>query len=244
MPVTITQKEDVEQFEVERQRLAKRYGLDAKSISADYIAERIEYEELTGSIRKRLQNSIRLNFLQAVAIIPLVGAVLYLATQKTHVVPFVVAEHNGRVTGIGAAVRGPDDLTEATRQQLLREWIENARSVLSDWEAQKVLIEKVMRQTSGAGNRFMTNWYTDQRPDKRAKNEHVTVHIANVLPVSRQTYEVEWVEDTFNADGEQTSTARWKGWFRTNIDPARDLTAAAQNPVGFAVTEISWSKIQ
>jgi type IV secretion system protein TrbF len=243
MPLAITE-EQIEQFAAERQRLSQRYGLDSNSISADYIAGRIEYEELTGSIRKRLQNSIRLNFLEAAAIVPLVGAVLYLATQKTHVVPFVVAEHNGRVAAVGAAVRGPDDLTEATRQQLLRDWIEDARSVLSDWEAQKVLIEKVIRQTSGSTSRFMSNWYTEQRPDKRAKNEHVTVHIANVLPVSRQTYEVEWVEDTFNADGEQTGTARWKGWFRTNIDPAKDLTAAAQNPVGFAVTEVSWSKVQ
>ncbi len=63
-------------------------------------------------------------------------------------VPYVAAvDKLGNVQSLGVAVKGPDSVTEVIKEQQLDEWIRNARMVISDWQAQRLLIQQVMSRT-------------------------------------------------------------------------------------------------
>ena len=244
MEATVDRQERIDK---ERARLSKKYGLNPSGITADYLAGKIEWEEANGTLKTRLTNYQRFLLLSLIGNILLAGGIIH-SSQQTHVVPYVAAvDKLGNVQSLGVAVKGPDSVTEVIKEQQLDEWIRNARMVISDWQAQRLLIQQVMSRTSdnpAGASGLMKAWYTANRPDERAKNSTVTVTINNTLRVSLQTYEVEWTETSFNTDGEKSGEEHWKGVFRVAITPAATADAAGRNPLGFYVTEIHWSKVQ
>lgn len=246
--VTKTQPTFPEKVEAERRRLAEKHSLPIGSITTDYVAGRLEYEERTGPLRTRLSNQIKINA-GLVVVLLILSTGLVVSRQKNHLIPYVaVLDTDGHLLGVGTHAKAADPSFESgAKVDLLKRWLTQVRTVITEWDTMRPMIESTLNRTSdepGGAHTFLKNWYTQTRPDQQARDGNTTsVVLNNPLQLGPNTYELEWTE-TQQSHGQVVGTSRWKGMFRVAMRPPASLDDGNDNPLGFAVTEIHWSKLQ
>ena len=214
------------------------------AIHNPYIAARREWDERYGDLVTRARNWRTVAFLCALIALVASGGIVWLST-KSRVVPFVVAiDHLGRPVASGIA-----DETSATDDRLKRasvlNWVENVRTVTTDGIAQRKAIDHVYAQIANGSHAqaFISDYYRNDPPQKRAETETVAVEVNTVLPTSDRTYEVDWIETSRDLYGTVKSTDRWKGSFTIALNPPADERLARINPLGIYIIQASWSKV-
>ncbi len=209
-----------------------------------YIAARREWDERYGSLITRERNWRRMAFLSGLVALVAVGGVIRLS-MRSHVVPFVVA-----VDSLGKTIAaGPAEETTPQDDRLKRAtvftWVDDLRTVTTDGVAQRKAIDRVYAHiASGAhAQAFVSEFYRNDPPQKRAATETVSVEVRSVLPTSERSYEVEWTETSRDLYGAVKTQERWKASLIVAINPPRDERQARVNPLGMYVTNLSWGKV-
>jgi type IV secretion system protein VirB5 len=164
---------------------------------------------------------------------------------RSHVIPFVVAMDSlGRTLAAG-----PADQASSTDDRLKRatlfSWVEDLRTVTTDGVAQRKAIDRVYCHIAGGSQAqaFISEFYRNDPPQKRAQSETVSVEVRSVLPTSNRTLEVEWVETTRDLYGAVKSQDHWKSSFTIVINPPSEERVARMNPLGIYITNASWGKV-
>ena len=209
-----------------------------------YLAARREWDERYGHLLTRERNWRRMALICALTTLAAIGGIVRLSV-RSHVVPFVVA-----MDSLGRTVAaGPADQTSTTDDRLKRatlfSWVESLRVVTSDGIAQRKAIDRVYAHVA-SGNQaqtFISEFYRNDPPQKRALSETVSVEVKSVLPTSERTFEVEWAETTRDLYGAIKSQDRWKAALTIAINPPADERMTRINPLGIYVTNASWSKV-
>jgi type IV secretory pathway TrbF-like protein len=151
--------------------------------------------------------------------------------------------------GLGVPAKGADAFNEGVRIELLKQWIGNTRTVLQNWEAQKVFVEWALHHTSDQPHHAFTklqNWYSEHSPLERGKQGSITVTVNSPLRMTDRSnvYQVNWTETNYDPNGTKIGETRWTGIFSLTLTPPKSLEQAAGNPAGFFMTEFNWSAIQ
>jgi type IV secretion system protein VirB5 len=166
-------------------------------------------------------------------------------TARSHVVPFVVLiDSLGRPVASGLAEQtsvGDDRL----RRAVIQDWIENVRMVTTDGIAQRRAIDRVYAHiaTGTSAQAFISDFYRDDPPFKRAQTDTVSAEVKSVLPTSDRTFEVDWIETLRDLYGNVKSSDHWKGSFTIAVNAPTEERQARVNPLGLYVTAASWSKV-
>ena len=166
-------------------------------------------------------------------------------TAKSHVIPFVVLiDSLGRPVASGLAEQtsvGDDRLRRAVIQQ----WIENVRMVTTDGIAQRRAIDRVYAHIASgtSAQAFISDFYRNDPPFKRAQTDTVAVEVKSVLPTSDRTFEVDWVETSRDLYGNVKSTDHRKGSFTIALNAPTEERQARVNPLGVYVTAASWARV-
>jgi type IV secretion system protein TrbF len=208
-----------------------------------YLAARREWDERYGEFITRARNWRTVALLCAlIALVATAGVVLLSA--RSRVIPFVVLiDSLGRPLASGLA-----DQTsigdERLRRAIIQDWIENVRMVTTDGIAQRRAIDRVYAQIASgtSAQAFISDFYRNDPPFKRAQTGTVSVEVKSVLPTSDRTFEVDWIETSRDLYGTVNSTDHWKGTFTSALNPPTDERQARINPLGLYVTAASWSK--
>jgi type IV secretion system protein VirB5 len=131
------------------------------------------------------------------------------------------------------------------KRSILFTWIENLRTVTTDGVAQRKAIDRVYAHiASGAQSQaFVSEFYRNDPPQKRAQNETISVEVRSVLPTSDRTFELEWREITRDLYGAVKGQDHWKASVTIAINPPKDERLARINPLGIYVTNASWAKV-
>src|SRR5215472_602818 len=168
-----------------------------------YLAARKEWDERYGEFITRARNwRVAALMSVLVALVATVGVVWL--TTRSHVIPFVVLiDSLGRPVASGLAEQtsvGDDRL----RRAVIQDWIENVRLVTTDGIAQRRAIDRVYAHIASgtSAQAFISEFYRNDPPFKRAQTDTVAVEVKSVLPTSDRTFEVDWVEtsrDLFGA---------------------------------------------
>jgi type IV secretion system protein VirB5 len=164
---------------------------------------------------------------------------------RSRVIPFVVlVDSLGRPIASGLAEQasvGDDRL----RRAVIQAWIENVRLVTTDGIAQRRAIDHVYAYIASGTNAqaFISDFYRDDPPFKRAQTGTVSVEVKTVLPTSDRTFEVDWVETARDLFGGVKSTDHWKGSFMIALNSPTEERQARINPLGLYVTAASWAKV-
>ncbi len=217
-------------------------GPDGPS-SAVHQAARRDWNELHGVYHTQARTWRLIAFGSlAVSLIAVGGAAW--DHQSNHAVPYVVAvNHLGDALAISRAdVAAPAD-PRLIRAQLAR-WVANVRSVYIDVAAEKRVIgEAYSMVDSGAGGaQALNDWFAAHDPFARAKDELVAVAVESVLPLSGNTWRVEWREETRTRAGSPESTLAWQATVTIAINPPSDDAAILANPAGLYVESFSWAQ--
>ena len=213
--------------------------------SAVYVAARKEWNEQVGSIAAQ-RDSWRLTALASlgIALVAVVGAVWIGAQNR--VVPYVVqTDKLGDALAISRADIAPPADPRLIRAQLAR-WVADVRSVYSDVAAERRVITEAytMLDRNGPAAQTLNDWFSQNDPFQRAKADLVGVQVQSVLPLSGNTWRMEWREEKRGRDGMLESQLQWQATVTVSINPPTDDAAILVNPTGLYVESFNWSQRQ
>lgn len=213
--------------------------------SAIYMLARAEWNERYGSYIAQ-RDAWRMAALAALGVAALaVGGFIY-DRSRSHVVPYIVeVDKLGDALAIARADVATPIAPNIIRAQLAR-WIVEVRSVYMDVAAQRHVIQDAyaMIDRNGAAYQAANEWFADHDPFKRASGELVGVQVESVLPISSNTWRIEWREEKRSRDGTLLSRQPWQAVATINIVPPTTEAAILVNPTGLFVEAFSWTPRQ
>jgi len=213
--------------------------------SETYLAARAEWNERYGSYIQQARAWRLAALLSMVVAAGAVGGGVYIGSQS-RIVPFVV-----EVNQLGDALAAqradvaatPD--TRLIRAQLAR-WIDDVRTVYLDVNAERAVVTEaygmVDRQSSAYES--LNEYFRTHDPFQRAQDETIITHVSSVLPISTNTWRVEWSEESHKRDGSLNGTSTWRATVTVTINPPSDSNTILINPTGLYVQQFGWGKTQ
>jgi type IV secretion system protein VirB5 len=204
-----------------------------------YLNARREWDERYGDALARAKNWRMAAFASlAIAGVAVLG-ITYIGAQSK-IKPFVVA-----IDKIGNPIAMAQPVTGGAINQRIVEaqvanWLWNARSVLSDHAAQKILIDRVYTMLGSDAAGYLNQYYSAHPPFGYVAN----VTITSVLPISGNTYQINWDEATVK-NGQPQPVQHWKANITTARDPklADNPRVMLDNPLGLFIKNITWTPV-
>ena len=231
-------------FVLRRQRTEPSPNSRTVELHNPYLAARREWDERYGEFITRARNWRTMAAISGLVALLATSGMVWLSA-RSHVVPFVVlVDSLGRPIASGVAEQasvGDDRL----RRAVIQDWIENLRMVTTDGIAQRRAIDHVYAHVASGTNAqaFVSDFYRNDPPFKKAQTDTVSVEVKSVLPTSDRTFEVDWIETSRDLYGGVKSTDHWKGSFTVALNAPTDERQARINPLGLYVTAASWAKV-
>jgi len=111
------------------------------------------------------------------------------------------------------------------------------------------MLNSLLAHARGAADRFLDAYYHSDdfahNPFKIAEKQTVSVQIDSILQVSSHSYQVRWDEISHDLNGVVIGTpTQWEAVLQTQVTPPNSDDAIVSNPLGFYVTQISWTQQQ
>lgn len=222
--------------------MMKEKGEEKAAPESPYLSARREWNERYGDyIQAAHQWRLAAMGATAVALIA-VGGVVALSMQST-VVPYVV-ELNGHSEVV--AVRRADVLAQPNANQIraaLRSWVMGARAVYTDPAAMKNLIDQTYAETlpDSPAYQKLAEFHKGNNPYQRAANETVSVEVLVAVPVSDNSWQIEWRETTRQVGGKLIRTEDWQATVTVAISPPTTAEQIMLNPLGLYVRQFDWT---
>lgn len=79
-------------------------------------------------------------------------------------------------------------------------------------------------------------------PFERAKTETVIVDVRSVLPISSDSWRIEWREETRSRDGTRTASHDYQATVTVAFNPPRDEATIRVNPMGLYINSFNWAE--
>lgn len=208
-----------------------------------YLAARREWNERYGDYIRSASNW-RLAAIASLAVAIISSGGLVAVALQAVVVPYAV-ELNGAHEVV--RVQRADVLARPDANQLraaLRNWVIGARTVYSDPAAVRNLIDATYALTAPDSPAYqdLAGWHKTNNPYQRAAaSETVGVDVRVAVPVSADTWQVEWTETTKQPNGKGTVVQDWQGTFTVLLSPPQDAQQIMLNPLGLYVRQFAWT---
>ena len=216
-----------------------------------YVQARREWDERYADLVLGKRNwQIAAGGLLAVSLI-LASGIVWLAT-RSRFIPYVV-----EVDKLGYALTVPQpltptavpDVTARMERYEVAAFVRHARSVSSDHQVEQQMLNSLLAHARGAADRFLDAYYHSDdfahNPFKIAEKQTVSVQIDSILQVSSHSYQVRWAEISHDLNGVVIGTpTHWEAVLQTQVTPPDSDDAIVSNPLGFYVTQISWTQQQ
>ena len=173
----------------------------------------------------------------------LAGNVIQASREK--VVPYVVAVDK---LGTALAVKRADvaaPTPTAVIQAELANLIVNWRTVTADLDLQARMVDRLSGFTRGAAKGVLTEWFEKNNPVIRARSGRlVSVNVKGVpLPVSQNSWRIEWQETTRNHVGVTVEVVQYEATMTVITQPPRTDAEILRNPGGVYITELSFGTV-
>lgn len=221
---------------------------DTKDTSSPYLTARRTWNEQVGSIVTAKQTWQVIALLSMISTLASVGGLITLSTQSKYI-PYVIAVDNlGRVYSMGQAVptaRADPKVIKAT----IAKFVENSRQVTADIALERKAIMDLYAHLSkgSAAMNKMNELMNDEEhnPLSRAKTVTVDVQISSVLQQSQTSWEVDWMETSYDREGTFKGREHMRGLLTVALETVE--TSSEQqilnNPLGIYIKDFSWAKV-
>ena len=216
----------------------------AKGGGNPYLDGRQEWLERYGSYISRAAQWRMAAFLCLLLTgISLFGNVMQASQVKT--VPYIIEVdklgHAAAVARADTAGVTPERLIQAEIAACIVNW----RTVTADIELQKKMIKRLSFFMAGSAKGVLREWYELNNPYEIAKSgKLVHVEVKGLpLPVSRNSFRVEWVETVRSHAGVTLDTHSYEATATIQINPPTSDAVLLRNPGGVYITAISAGKV-
>lgn len=167
---------------------------------------------------------------------------LYQSTQ-VKLVPYIV-----EVDRLGTAVSAgfPQQIEYADARVVratLGNFVSNFRSVTPDAVVQKQYIDRTyaLLRTSDPATEKINAWFRGNSPFDRAVTMTVAIEVTNIVPLSNQSYQVDWTEFQRDRQGKELGTRRYRGIATVTLTPPQDEAVIRFNPIGLYLRDFEWT---
>ncbi|MBE7564306.1 type IV secretion system protein [Acidithiobacillus sp. HP-6] len=206
-----------------------------------YLKARREWDERYGDQVTRAHNWRKAAFSAfGVAALAVLG-IAYIGAQSK-IQPYVVSiDSMGNPIAIAQPSTG-GAVSERIVEAQVANWVWEWRSFLPDPKVQKQMSQRVYALIGTDVAAELNPWYEKAWVKNAGKT--VEVHISSVLPVAKNTYQVNWVE-THYQNGQSLGQSYWKANVIVGFD--KKLTASPQvlitNPLGLYIKSLTWTAV-
>jgi type IV secretion system protein TrbF len=175
--------------------------------------------------------------------ISLTGNVMQASQVKT--VPYIIeVDKLGKSSVVARADRAsatPQRLIQAEIAACISSW----RTVTADVELQQKMIERLSFFMAGSAKGVLREWYEVNNPYEIAKSgKLVHVQIKGLpLPVSSDSYRVEWVETVRSHAGVLLDSHTYEATVTIQVNPPTVDAVLLRNPGGVYITSLSAGKV-
>ena len=186
----------------------------------------------------------RLTGVLALLVAALSSAAMVMMATQSQVIPYVV-----RVDKLGTAI--PVDRADIAEKpdravitaQLAR-WVTAARSVWVDAGAQRGLVKEAYAMINARADSFgqFNDYMRANDPFQRAQTETVSVDVRSILPISADSWRLEWREDARRRDGQQIASREYTATVTVAFNPPRDEATIRINPMGLYINSFAWAE--
>ena len=179
-----------------------------------------------------------------------VAGVIYFASQN-HFIPYVVRVDNLERVSFDEVMKPVRNNDPRIINLMISDFVTASRTVVFDGQMQAKLIDSVyakMLKTDPAYQK-MTDLYMPRDPSQSVMeltkkiSRNVTVYA--ILPITDQTYSVEWNEVTRDTTGKRISDLIYKGTVQIKFldNQKASFESVMKNPIGLYVIDFSYQKI-
>ena len=207
-----------------------------------FLRARAEWDDRYAHLARGKRNWQRITAALLVTLLVATLALAWLASQS-RVTPYVVeVDRHGQAVALGPATP-LEEADERFLRFVLSLYVHDLRSLLADSAAQKEVYDRAYAHTRPPATEFLSQYFHAHNPFERATKERVAVQVRSILPLSEDSWQVQWTEATHNLSGRHLNTASWQAVLRVEVDPPESTDTLLVNPLGLYVTEIHWTRI-
>jgi type IV secretion system protein VirB5 len=124
----------------------------------------------------------------------------------------------------------------------IEQFIINARTIISDPQAEKTLLNKVYAYSADNTLTFLRDYYEKNNPLVLSTQYTILVSNINPMKLSPNTWQITWEETKQNTSGGLMEKSRWMAMLTYRMGDVNPKFIT-DNPFGIYVTEVSWSQV-
>ena len=185
------------------------------------------------------------------ATIILAAGMVWLSARSRYVPYVVVTDRLGQAITIPAPLTPASMPVVAARMERfeVEAFIRDARSVSSDPAVEQERLASLHARARGAADRFLDDYYHSDNfahnPFQIARKDTISVRIDSILQLSAKSYQVRWTEEARDLNGVTAGPpTQWEAVLQTEIKPPASSDGIVGNPLGFYVTNLTWTQQQ
>ena len=182
--------------------------------------------------------------LAALTVAALATTGMVMIASQAQIVPYVV-----KVDRLGAAVAvDRADLASKPDKAViiaqLARWVMAVRSVWVDAGAQRGLVKEAYAMINARADAYgaLNDHMRAHDPFERAKTETIAVEVLSVLPISGDSWRIEWREETRSRDGVRAGAREFQATVTISFNPPSDEATIRANPSGLYINSFSWAE--
>lgn len=186
----------------------------------------------------------RLFALGAMAVCIVLAIGLVIQSTKSTVKPYIVqVNSDGVAQTIGMAQEQKYVPHKSEIKYFLAQFVTKIRSMPLDLVlAKQHYSEAYAFLTQSAATQLQEYYAKEGDPSQLLGKQALSVTIKNVLPQTKDTYQILWTEDAYKLDGTLLDSYKMTGSFSIVIEEPKDEKDLYINPLGIYIRNFSWSR--
>lgn len=205
-----------------------------------------EWDRRMGDSVARARNW-RLAFFSAIFFIafPCVLGLIFLGMQPKSVPHIIEIASDGSAEYKGAIGKSWANCkpSQASVIYHLQRFINDTRTISSDSAViKKNWLDAYNLVTPSAGT-ILNTYAGESDPFTQASTQRVSIEISSTVPISSDSWQIDWTEKTWGQQGNLIETSYWRGIFNVEFITPKKESDFMKNPIGLYINEFHWSKI-
>jgi len=205
-----------------------------------------EWDDRIGSSRVQAKNwRLTALLILVLAAFPAIGGLVYVSAmpKQVHIIE-VATDGSANYRGPGGRSYNGYKPNDASIRYHMGRFIKDTRSISSDQSVLKQHWLDAYKLITPKAKNLLDSYVKENDPFVRAATERIGVAITSMLPLSGDSWQVDWTESKWDGRGMPLGDTRWRGIFKLVIQQPETEAQLAINPIGLYVDEFHWTRIQ